>query len=339
MLRPAGTRYRANPTAAGNMTNGALKRLSMRNWMKIDFLAALLLLVHLPSLNAKADDSLKSKTVAADSAYQEKNWGKAKPIYEQLVRDQPDSYRNLYRLGVCLRHTGQQQPALAAFQKAQAKGAPAFLVAYNVGALYASMGQSERAFEQLVQAVNLGYSQPEQMSADPDLKSIRSDARFTVLLTQAKHNQAPCLYRPENRQFDFWVGDWNVVTTQENSVAGTSHIERTIGDCVIWENWSSLGDGAGYTGKSYNTYNPNLKRWEQFWVDNSGGIIHFVGGLKDNVMDFYTEEIPQPDGTKLKRHLQFFNLGPDKVRQFSQGSTDGGKNWSVEYDLTYDRKK
>jgi len=32
-------------------------------------------------------------------------------------------------------------------------------------------------------------------------------------------------------------------------------------------------------------------------------------------------------------------LGPDKVRQFSRGSTDGGKTWNVEYDFTYTRKK
>ncbi len=56
-------------------------------------------------------------------------------------------------------------------------------------------------------------------------------------------------------------------------------------------------------------------------------------------MDFYTDEIPQPDGTRLKRHLQFFNLGSDKVRQFSQSSTNGGQTWKVEYDLTYNRKK
>jgi hypothetical protein len=67
-------------------------------------------------------------------------------------------------------------------------------------------------------------------------------------------------------------------------------------------------------------------------------MIHFYGALKESVMDFSTDDIPQPDGTKLRRHLQFFNLGPDKVRQFSQGSKDGGKTWSVEYDITYLRK-
>jgi hypothetical protein len=47
--------------------------------------------------------------------------------------------------------------------------------------------------------------------------------------------------------------------------------------------------------------------------------------------------MPQPDGSKLKRHLQFFNLGPNQVRQFSQASRDGGKTWTVEYDFTYNR--
>ena len=32
------------------------------------------------------------------------------------------------------------------------------------------------------------------------------------------------------------------------------------------------------------------------------------------------------------------SLGPDRVRQFSQGSKDDGKTWSVEYDSTYLRK-
>ncbi|MGB9465370.1 MAG: hypothetical protein WBR10_09670, partial [Candidatus Acidiferrum sp.] len=86
-------------------------------------------------------------------------------------------------------------------------------------------------------------------------------------------------------------------------------------------------------------YNQSLKRWEQYWVDSVGGNIFFYGGLKDSAMDYWTDAIPQPDGTKLKRHLQFFSVGPDTVRQFSQGSTDDGKTWHVEYDFTYNRKK
>jgi hypothetical protein len=33
------------------------------------------------------------------------------------------------------------------------------------------------------------------------------------------------------------------------------------------------------------------------------------------------------------------SFGIDKVRQFSQASTDGEKTWKVEYDFIYTRKK
>jgi len=128
-----------------------------------------------------------------------------------------------------------------------------------------------------------------------------------------------------------------VSTTQGSIPSGNSKIELILGDCVVLENWKSLN--SSYSGKSYNIYNSSLKRWEQYWVDNVGGNIFFHGELKDGVMDYWTDEIPQPSGPALRRHLQFSQLGPDKVRQFSQGSTDGGKTWNVEYDFTYVRKK
>ena len=296
------------------------------------------MMIGAPALaDSLAPESTAGEAAAASAAYEAKDWAKAEPLYEKLVKAQPQSFRQWYRLGVCLQALGRHQRALAAFQAAQAKGMPVSIVGYNIAAVYASMGQIDQAMGQLAETVKQGYAQADQMSTDPDLQSIRRDARFATLVEQAKHNQSPCDYKLENRQFDFWVGDWDVVTTNEDSPAGISHIERAIGNCVIWENWTSRGN-SGYAGKSYNIYNADLKRWEQFWADNQGGMIHFYGGLANGVMDFYTDEIPQADGTRLKRHLQFFNLGPDKVRQFSRGSTNDGKTWAVEYDFTYNRK-
>jgi hypothetical protein len=59
------------------------------------------------------------------------------------------------------------------------------------------------------------------------------------------------------------VGEWDMVTADGANPAGSSRIELILGDCVIQGNWTSAGN-LGYEGKSYNVYNPNLHRWEQF---------------------------------------------------------------------------
>ncbi|MFL6354314.1 MAG: TPR end-of-group domain-containing protein [Bryobacteraceae bacterium] len=272
----------------------------------------------------------------ADAVYEAKNWSEAAKLYSDLANANPAVARYWYRLGVAAQASGQHERALEAFLQAKDKGGPPVLVAYNLACAYASLKRPENAMAELSEAVKAGFAQPEEIETDSNLEALRGNPRFATLIEQARRNQQPCEYQPENRQLDFWLGEWNVVPTSGGGSVGASRIEKALRGCVIWENWSSLG--STYAGKSYNTWNASLKRWEQFWVDNSGGMIHFYGALKESVMDFWTDDIPQPDGTKLRRHLQFFNLGPNKVRQFSQGSKDRGKTWSVEYDFTYLRK-
>jgi len=282
-------------------------------------------------------DSVGQVAAEAASAYDAKNWSEAVKLYSQIVATAPNP-RAWYRLGVSLNKTGEKDRAIEAFEKGRALGLPPQFAEYGIATVFTSKRDKDRAFEHLEKAAQNGLSQPDQLSTDTDLAELKSDARFTKILEMVTHNQKPCAYAAENRQFDFWLGEWSVVTSKGETAAGDSRIELILEDCVVQENWTSAGN-IGYSGKSYNIYNAALKRWEQYWVDNAGGNIFFYGGLKDGAMDYWTDEIPQPDGKKLKRHLQFIKLGPDKVRQFSQGSNDGGKTWFVEYDFTYNRKK
>lgn len=273
----------------------------------------------------------------AGAAYDAKDWAKAASLYAALVKEHPEVARLWYRLADAQQQLGHFDEALETMEKGLKAGTPPVFAEFLIGSIYAQKNDKEKAFEHLKIAVDSGYNRPEQFDEDKHLVRLRSDSRFAALKKQAQHNLKPCADTPENRQFDFWVGEWNVETTQGGVPAGQSKIELILGDCVVQENWQSNGNP--YSGKSYNMYNSALKRWEQYWVDNSAGNIFFYGGLKDGVMDYWTDEIPQPSGPPLKRHLQFFKLGPDKVRQFSQGSTDGGKTWRPEYDFTYIRKK
>lgn len=285
---------------------------------------------------AKQPDEKANAAREANAAYESQDWQKVARLYQQIAGEEPKNPRTWFRLATSLHEIGEQTKAIAAYQKSMEAGLPPALGEYQLALVYASMKEDEKSFEFLEKSAQHGFNQPEPLSSDSELAELRGDARFAKLTERVKRNQKPCAYTAENRQFDFWLGEWNVVTTQGEAPAGSSKIELILGDCVVQENWTG---GGGGSGKSYNVYNQSLKRWEQYWVDSVGGNIFFYGGLKDGVMDYWTDAIPQLDGTKLKRHLQFFKLGPDTVRQFSQGSTDDGKSWHVEYDFTYNRKK
>ena len=290
------------------------------------------------ALVAQAPAGTSAGESDADGAYLAHNWVQAESLYASLTRQQPENARFWFRLGVSQRGAQHFTAALESFERARKlganKGLPGFTVDYEVASTYAAMGNSTEALKTLKASADAGFFQPDRLESDPEWSSLRADEQFLALAKQVKHNAAPC-DDAEFKQFDFWIGDWDVTSTGDTIQRGTSHIAREMGGCVIWENWSSAG--SPYFGKSYNTYNVNLHRWEQYWVDNSAGAIFFYGNLKDGIMDYWTDDVPQPNGQKLRRHLQFFNLSPDTVRQFSQGSTDGGKTWNVEYDFTYHR--
>ncbi len=132
---------------------------------------------------------VQNKTAAdADAAYQVHNWQVAGKLYE-LTKKGPSIGRNCYRLGLAAQNAGDHQTASTALHEAQAKGAAAMAVEYNLACVHASLGQREEALRELVEAVKQGYAQPEQMQADSDLQSLRSDAQFFRCLNRQRRTR------------------------------------------------------------------------------------------------------------------------------------------------------
>lgn len=138
---------------------------------------------------------------------------------------------------------------------------------------------------------------------------------------------------PEYRQFDFWVGEWNV--DQAGKEAGASSVQLILDGCIVFENWTGA---KGYNGKSFNLYNATLGKWQQYWVDNAGGVLVFTGEYKDNSLR-YEGVTPQKDGSTVLERLTFFKLSANQVRQLWEQSKDQGKTWAIVFDGNYVRKK
>ena len=152
---------------------------------------------------------------------------------------------------------------------------------------------------------------------------------FVVLFLVTSISQAlPCT-APENRQFDFWVGDWQV-HKPDGSFAGMNRITLEYGGCVVHEHYAT---GRGYSGESLNTYDPARKVWHQTWVDDSGLLLMLDGHWDGKTM--LLEGIAAgADGALTKQRITWSPSPDGSVRQLWE-SADGKGAWVVVFDGRY----
>ncbi|HEX5707295.1 MAG TPA: tetratricopeptide repeat protein [Pyrinomonadaceae bacterium] len=274
-----------------------------------------------------------TSTAEADELFQKQDWAAAAKAYEAVVAREPANGRALFRLGLSLHSAQSFARAAEAFRKSYDAGFQPVGSLFRHARALARAGEKEKALVALNEAVDAGYSAYQTLNTDADLASLRDDARFKETATKAERAARPCAFQPEYRQFDFWVGEWDV--TVSGQPAGTNSIQSIIDGCVIFENWAGAGGG---TGKSFNFYDPAIGKWRQVWVGSNGRAVDFFGEYKDGQMR-YTGESAGPNGAKIQQRMTFFNVAPGSVRQLWEQSTDGGKTWTVAFDGTYARRK
>ena len=151
-------------------------------------------------------------------------------------------------------------------------------------------------------------------------------ATTSMAAAAAPPSAAAACAAPEHRQFDFWVGRWDVYPTGKNQLVAHSLIESLYGGCGIRENWMPLGKPGG---GSLNIYLPQEKHWEQFWIDSGGSRAVFVGGWDGKAMVIQGKWA----GPLVK--ISYSKNADGSVRQFGEQSTDDGKTWASSFDLTY----
>ncbi|MEQ9310857.1 MAG: hypothetical protein RLN90_15470 [Balneolaceae bacterium] len=158
---------------------------------------------------------------------------------------------------------------------------------------------------------------------------------FFLLGVNLNAQQSRCASNPEYRQFDFWIGEWEV-KNPNNVVVGNSRIELTVGDCVILENWSG---SSGYSGKSLNYYSVIDQKWHQKWIGSGGIPIEFSGEYNSETKSMnYTGEGFGQGGVKLDYKLTFYHLSDNHIRQHWEQSNDKGTTWVTIFDGHYRKK-
>lgn len=142
---------------------------------------------------------------------------------------------------------------------------------------------------------------------------------------------APRCEAAAHRQFDFWIGTWDVFKP-DGTLAGRNRIEKRYDGCVLHEQYATP---AGYRGESLNTYDAGRKLWHQTWVDNGGTLLLLEGSWREGSM--VMEGATTAADGRITRHRITWTPNRDgSVRQHWQ-STDTGGNWNTVFDGKYVR--
>jgi len=145
---------------------------------------------------------------------------------------------------------------------------------------------------------------------------------------------SPCETDERFREFDFWVGEWDVRDGQ-GTLQGENSITRQEKGCVLVERWQGV---QGSTGMSINYLDRITDEWVQIWHAAGGYQIDIRGGLTG-------------DGMLLSGTIHYIGTGqtapfrglwtplPDgRVRQFFEQSNDDGATWEPWFEGFYSRQ-
>ncbi len=101
----------------------------------------------------------------------------------------------------------------------------------------------------------------------------------------------------EYKQFDFWLGEWEVYNKKGEQV-GSNSIVSIQDSCLIQENWTSKQE----TGTSYTYYNKIDSSWNQIYIDNLGTVLQLKGSFQNNRMILQSERVKSK-----KANFYYFN--------------------------------
>jgi len=258
-------------------------------------------------------------------------------MYGMVVKDTTKNPGAWTRYGLANLNLKNYNEAIPLLEKALSRKPPVPVRMNTFAGLAranAAINNKTKALIFLDSAARVGYVNISLIDTHDDFKSIREDQKFKEIRQRIFLKLNPCMTNAKAREFDFWIGDWDVYVTGTKNIAGHNKIELSSGGCALLENWNSNAS----SGKSLNFIDPATGKWRQTWVGSyPNGMQDFINGeYKDGAMRFEFEGTR--NGQKYIGRFIFYNEKPGQVRQFNETSVDGGKTWVTSYDFTYVRR-
>jgi hypothetical protein len=157
------------------------------------------------------------------------------------------------------------------------------------------------------------------------LLSLASAAIQPVLTAEDRKNGCA---GPEYRQFDFWLGDWDVFDLGNTGPAvAHTRVDQILGGCALHEDYQGTD---GHSGESFTIYDHVRKVWHQTWVTNGGVLVVIEGRIQGSAMVLKGNDYTAGELVRGRWEPENGN-----VRETAVTSTDGGKTWKPWFDLLF----
>jgi hypothetical protein len=138
-----------------------------------------------------------------------------------------------------------------------------------------------------------------------------------------------------HRQFDFWIGHWDVFDVERPTViVAHARIELILNGCVLHEVYESVD---GHKGEGFTMYDATRSTWHQSWVNDRGYLLTIEGGLHGEAMILQGVDY-LPDG-KPRLVRGEWRIEDHGLREVATRSTDEGATWVPWFDIFFLRHK
>lgn len=266
----------------------------------------------------------------ADALAAGNKWPEAVAAYQAVVAASPTDSAAWFGLAQARHQMSEYQAAVDAYLEAQEAGfQPVARVHYHLARAYMSLNDPDQALGQIEAIGSLGGVPPQILQSVAEFEPLKENPRYLAVIEQLK----PC-NTERYRDFDFWLGEWDV--TPAGMPAPTAHnsITAVHGGCAVLEQYETQG---GFTGMSINFHDSVTGLWHQSWMGSGGGAVHLQGGLKDGAMVLSDADLLVSEISGTINRVTWTPLDDGRVRQHWENSADGGETWTTVFDGYYSR--
>ena len=250
--------------------------------------------------------------------------------FEQAANENAQDW---FQLAQDARELDELELAGKSLDKASEYGLSPVRIGIEKARILVAGNDQEGATTELQDVFAAGFTSVGVLTSDPLINSMAGRKDYDELVSQMSVQAFPCAHQEGFRDFDFWIGEWDVHLAN-GTQAGSNDIKSIERGCALTEHWTGASGG---TGMSINYLDKSSGKWVQVWNAANGAQINIRGGLTDDgmLLEGYIHYVS--NGTTAPFRGLWTLLPDGRVRQNFEQSNDNGKTWVPWFEAFYTR--